>query len=475
MNENNETDLVQSDAWKLKYFDSLQALERKQAQWTSLETLLRNTVSRMALALRGMNTELDEQLDALRTALRAGDDPQKLDRLTRSIAEIVDRLDSQTRTARPRLLARLWGGRGGTAANTQSTPAAAKTEFGAFGVFSQLLDQLELDEQDLPERERLKQALSEPQPDWAQLLVGVLELFTRAQSRLQNQKQELEQFLAQLGEGLQDFDELLRVMETNRADAAQETRQLDESFRAEVRDMHSNVHGAADLAQLKELVQQRLDALGGYVRSYLQSHQARSTAAQTRIEELSQRLVSLEAETGELRARIRQQREAAQIDPLTGTFNRLAYEERVEQEFARWKRFGTAVSLAVLDIDHFKTINDTYGHQAGDKVLTTIATVLADNVRETDFLARYGGEEFVLIMPGADAQAGYHVTEKLRTAVENCGFHYRGESVPITVSCGITEFLSPASDSVVAAFARADQAMYGAKAAGRNRCRLAEV
>lgn len=472
MSDNEDTEIAEQEAWKLKYFDSLQKLEHKEAQWSSLEALLRNTVSRMAVALRGLRPELDDLLDELRTALRTGEDHQKLERLSRAIAEAVDRIESPTPGAAPAQgggwFARLLGRSGGVEPLAHATTPALDT-----GDFSQLLDQLELEDEDAAERESLKALLNEAEPDWARLLTGIVELLSRVRSRLQKQKQELEQFFGQLSERLQSFDDLLQVMETNRADAAEATKQLDESFRAQVSDMHHNVHGAVDLAQLKNLVQQRLDALGGYMRTYLQSQQARSTAAQSRIEELSRKLVSMEAETGELRARIRQQREAAQIDPLTGCYNRLAYEERVEQEFARWKRFGTAVSLAVLDIDRFKSINDTYGHQAGDKVLSTIASVLTESVRETDFLARYGGEEFVLIMPGADAPAGRNVVEKLRKAVEQCGFHYRGDSVPITVSCGVTQFLDANADSPTDAFARADKAMYEAKQAGRNRCHLA--
>ena len=473
-NEEVNAQLV-SDAndWKLKYLDTLQAIERKEAQWTTLDRLLRNTTSRMALALQGMHPDLDPRLEQLRAALRNHGDDQALDQLSRAITESLDRLEAQPANfeTSPGLFGRLWGRR--HAAPSEPAPAGA-ADAAARAAFSHVLDQLALTAEDGPLRDDLKRQLSESRPDWNALSDSLVQLVDRACLHLQRQKHDIEEYLLQLSQRLQGFDELVQSIESNRVDADQETRQLDQSFRAQVRDIHSNVDGAADLGQLKNLVQNRLDSLDGYVRAYLESCHSRSREAQARIEDLSGKLVSLEAEAHSLRNRLQQQRQAAQIDGLTGIYNRQAYEERVGQEFARWRRFGTPVSMAVLDIDNFKVINDTYGHQAGDKVLTTIASVLSGNIRETDFLARYGGEEFVLMMPGADLAAGLRVTEKLRVAVQDCGFHYRGQAVPITVSCGITDFHGPDTDSSAAAFARADRAMYRAKQAGRNRCEVAE-
>ncbi len=462
------TEAAEAGDWKLKYFDSLQVLERREAEWGSLERILRNATSRMALALQGMDPSLDGQLEQLRAAIRAGDGDRTLEKLSRSITESLDRLE--TRAPEPEvgdgLFARLWGKR------TYGERGAARSagDDAAAAAFAQLLDQLDLAADDLSTRERVKQQLAASHPDWRSLSQTMADLLGRARQRLQQQKHEIEQYLLQLSQRLEGFDDLLQSMEANRIDADQENRELDESFNAQVRDMRSNVTGAVDLGQLKELVQNRLESLGGYVRTYLESQDSRSRAAQSRIEELSGKLATLETEASTLRSKVQQQHQAAQIDPLTGSYNRSAYEERVAQEFARWKRFGTPVSMAVLDIDNFKAINDRYGHQAGDKVLTTIASVLASNVRETDFLARYGGEEFVLIMPGAEAESGMRVLEKLRRAVQECGFHFRGEAVPVTVSCGIADFRD--GDSSAETFARADRAMYKAKQGGRNRCEL---
>jgi len=122
----------------------------------------------------------------------------------------------------------------------------------------------------------------------------------------------------------------------------------------------------------------------------------------------------------------------------------------------------------VWDVDHFKRINDTYGHRAGDRVLKTVAECLAKRVRSTDFIARYGGEEFVGIFPGTTLESALRVMDELRVAISKIGFHFRGAPVSITASSGITALLP--GDSAGAAFDRADKALYRAKEAGRNRC-----
>jgi len=122
----------------------------------------------------------------------------------------------------------------------------------------------------------------------------------------------------------------------------------------------------------------------------------------------------------------------------------------------------------IWDVDHFKKVNDTFGHKAGDKVLRTIARNLAGSIRETDFIARYGGEEFVHLMTGAELENCVAVADKLRGKIEATGFHFREQAVTITVSCGVTQFRD--GDSSESWFERADRALYKAKQAGRNRC-----
>jgi diguanylate cyclase len=144
-----------------------------------------------------------------------------------------------------------------------------------------------------------------------------------------------------------------------------------------------------------------------------------------------------------------------------------AWSERLDQEVNTWHQRGDSLSLAMLDLDHFKRINDGYGHLAGDKVLKIIANVLRKRLRSTDFIARFGGEEFVLLMPDSSLTDALAAGEVLRAAIEACPFHFKGEPVTITVSMGVAQF-QPGERSDLA-LKRADEALYRAKAAGRNR------
>ena len=160
----------------------------------------------------------------------------------------------------------------------------------------------------------------------------------------------------------------------------------------------------------------------------------------------------------------------ALLDTVTGLPNRLAYEERMEQEFARWKRFGAPLTLMVWDVDDFKSINDRFGHQAGDRALRVIAQSLKARLRETDFIARFGGEEFVTLLCGTEGEEAIKVAEQMRQSVNENGFHSHGKPVPVTISCGIATFRT--SDNFDSVFSRADKALYEAKRAGKNRCEL---
>lgn len=158
-------------------------------------------------------------------------------------------------------------------------------------------------------------------------------------------------------------------------------------------------------------------------------------------------------------------------DPLTGVFNRRAYDRLIKQEFNRYIRYGTVFSVILFDVDHFKRINDTYGHAVGDKCLTEIINRVKPALRESDFLARYGGEEFIILLPETDNSSASKVAEKLRSVVENIEFLHKKKCVKITISLGVTE-ATPGDKNYQEIFTRMDQAMYAAKHAGRNRVEI---
>jgi len=152
-------------------------------------------------------------------------------------------------------------------------------------------------------------------------------------------------------------------------------------------------------------------------------------------------------------------------DSLTGLFARYRFDERVEEEFSRAKAYGSTLSLVMFDLDHFKKVNDTWGHQYGDQVLQAVAKVIQSQTRETDFCARYGGEEIAVIMPLASLENAYQIADRIRKNVESSriGEH----KVQVTLSGGVTSVQSPMKDLEDLVHS-VDQALYQAKEKGRN-------
>jgi diguanylate cyclase (GGDEF)-like protein len=163
--------------------------------------------------------------------------------------------------------------------------------------------------------------------------------------------------------------------------------------------------------------------------------------------------------------------ELATTDPLTRELNRRALAHRLAIEMDRARRYDGMLAILMLDIDHFKQVNDTAGHLAGDEVLRQVATMIQGAVRTVDIVARYGGEEFVVILPEADSNGALTFAERLRERISGEEFGVGGRHIRLTVSVGIATF--PAADVSTADdfVARADSAMYRAKADGRNQVR----
>jgi diguanylate cyclase (GGDEF)-like protein len=161
--------------------------------------------------------------------------------------------------------------------------------------------------------------------------------------------------------------------------------------------------------------------------------------------------------------------EAALRDGLTAAYNNRYFAERLDKELAFAQRHKAALSLIMLDVDHFKSVNDTFGHPAGDAVLISLAKLALDTLRKEDVFARYGGEEFAVICRGVDVKSATIVAERLRELVEARRFAHEGREVRVTVSVGVAGYPETPVDTPAALIAAADDALYEAKLGGRNR------
>jgi diguanylate cyclase (GGDEF)-like protein/PAS domain S-box-containing protein len=176
----------------------------------------------------------------------------------------------------------------------------------------------------------------------------------------------------------------------------------------------------------------------------------------------------LEAASLELEEALSRERVRANVDGLTGAANRRHFYELAEQELAVAKRYRQPMSLILFDLDHFKQINDTLGHQAGDEILQRVASTVRTHLRHADVLARYGGEEFIVLLPQTSATPASIVAERMREDVTAQSVAMPRGPVGITISCGVAALSSP-DDTLDDLIRRADEALYSAKREGRNR------
>lgn len=466
--------------WKQKYLDGVEELERKQRQWQQAEEILRKTISRLTLAADGRDPQLDDQLQKVRAAIRDRVDNAQLSQQIETLSKVLVRLDQPhdsksdgepvSRPAAPAekggILQRLFG----SDRHTQPSQSQPSDSLSVEQVLLDLLDHLEVPEilhdRVMVLRERIN--AGHIADEWESLLDDLTDLIDALRNQMRDDQEELEEFLSEVSQRLQEMDAHLSGSAESQQQGRESRDTMDAAVRREVEEIGSSVRDAVDLNELKSSVASHLESVLGNMNKFQQSEEARYLENQQAMQSMSEKLKAMEQETETLRDQVVQERNQAMTDVLTGIPNRLAYDQRLQQEVARWKRFGTPLVLMVWDVDLFKSVNDTYGHKAGDKVLKKLAMGLKRGIRETDFVARYGGEEFVMLMTGSTVEACLQVADKLRASLGEIGFHFRGKSVVVTASCGLSEYRE--EDTPEQLFERADKALYKAKEQGRNRC-----
>lgn len=333
-----------------------------------------------------------------------------------------------------------------------------------------LLDELQLPDSHKPQAEALRQRMF-GRLNWYELVPLLDDLSGLVLSLNDQGHREFEGYLKQLNQRLDSFQNHLQQVNEGHDEAREQERSFSEELREQVSDLQTHVQEAAEPDNVKKALESRLDGMLTHMEQYQQQREARELEMAERLKTLSERVVSMEQEANDYRSHVEEQRKKALTDPLTGLPNRAAWTERLDAEVSLWQRYHNSLLLAVIDVDHFKRVNDDFGHLAGDKVLKIIGTQLSKKLRRTDFIARFGGEEFVVLLPNTSMEEGEPLIQALRAAIEACPFHFKGERVTITCSAGLTAFQT--GEGSKQAFERADQALYRAKRGGRNRIELA--
>jgi diguanylate cyclase len=499
--------------WLHKYREALSRLAAEEAKWSKTQNVLKLLIGRLCLAAQGRHEQLDREVSRVAEVTRKQIDADTLDSLIAPLSAAVAALDSaesgkgsstgsrkglggpeksepapkakieEPAPARPSpslSSAQVESTASPPVADAPPVPAQASAEsperpadappsqdvFGATAV----LDRLAL----LPELKPVVGELRSRRQDrldmneLAELLERVTRFATEQRMQVQKEKLELQNIVQQLAARLDEISQHLTGELAERSAGQEDAERLNLQVTDEVKQLRITAETVNDIATLRVQLASRLDAITDHLTEFRSREETRVRTYRDRVQRMRTRISVLERESRSLQESLREEQRLAMIDALTGIPNRAAYDDRIEQEHKRWKRFARPVSILAWDIDRFKAINDAYGHKAGDKVLRVIGQHLARHVRDTDFVARYGGEEFVMLLVGTDTGEARTVAEKIRQEISQLGFHFHDQPVSITASCGITAFAG--DDSPDVAFDRADKALYRAKEAGRNCC-----
>ncbi|MCK7549001.1 diguanylate cyclase [Marinobacter koreensis] len=465
--------MASDQSWKEKYLRELDKADAREKQWQSERNTLERMLVRTSLASEGQTPELDRLLARIRKDLRK----KKVNVETwRELQEQIDReitlLDERSGnraspippTTSP----------SSTAAPGDSTDLEDRTNRLRIArrvgqLLGQMLTQVSLDPAAEAQARLLQKSLLSSD-NWDELREGLNQVAELVIEAVTRSKREFETFLKRLDERLELLRQHFAVQTEAQHGRQDATDCLDREIRAELDKVSDRLRSSDDLQDLKASVSDHLESVLGVLDRFRSQESEREKVLAEQLGAMQEKVAAMEAHSEQMQEQVRKERVRAMTDLLTQLPNREAWQERLSFEFNRWQRYQHPLTIAVLDIDHFKRVNDSYGHKAGDRVLQLVARELQQRLRNTDFIARYGGEEFVALFPETTAEDARQVLDSLRDYVGKLPFHFSGEPVRITVSVGVSPF--GAGDSADQVFDRADRALYQAKDAGRDQIKV---
>jgi diguanylate cyclase len=484
--------------WKAKYFDGLEQLEENLARWTELEDLLRKAISRLALTATGTHKKLDRLLNNIRQHSRNKDN-DALEADLQKLATLLTQIDDETNKEKNTLvqdhILSLIGqlqldkqfqqqlSEFKQSISTLSSEecisrfATLMNEFLDFEpsdktsikeVFLTLIDKIAFTHGGSDQLSAIKEDLDhtfniDSWHSYLDQIIGEVRIIIQT---INDEKVEFESLIVDVTRQLNEISSVLTDEYSDNLQGRKETQHLQSLMDQNVKNIQSSVEQAQDLDGLKVSINARLESIRQGVNDFVVNDTHRFKKSEDRNTALQKQIKLMEDESEQLKLKLTENRQQLMFDTLTGARSRLSYDEILDQEITRWTRYQEIFSYALLDIDHFKNINDQFGHHAGDKALQIVANLMSRHIRKSDFLFRVGGEEFVLLLPKTSLAAATPLVEKIRSSVGQTSFHFKRKKVEIRLSGGITTILK--NDNAESIYERADSALYEAKNGGRD-------
>jgi diguanylate cyclase len=478
----------------------LDRIEKGYERWSSHQEIFQDTLTKSLIDIEtkyeGLPVTLTKMVKKVRKDVRNTDKAELLMALSQVITNWAEAMADQIEQSPQRTDKGSWFGRLFSKEEDQAKQALEAEKISSVGsqpyeidedvsknegmdnlsgeagkVLSSLISKLSLPD---PEQPRAAQLLLKINAglNWYELVPALEILSDLVVSALGTEQEEFEAFLKTLNDRLNALQKWLHQGESLENKFSSASKDFDQKMRGHLDEL-KDVLAAGDTKTLKGSVSHQLDEVFVTLDTFKLDQRSREVEFQQHIKDMASRLEDMQRELEEAKEELNTSQLVAMTDSLTQLPNRGAYDLYIAKEYERYRRYGGGLSLLVCDVDKFKLINDSYGHQAGDKVLQLISRQVKKGTRDTDFLSRYGGEEFVVILPESDAKAAFLVGEKIREQVAKSPFHFKGKRVQITISCGIASF--EPGYRVEQVFDAADKALYKAKQDGRNQCQIGEL
>ena len=307
----------------------------------------------------------------------------------------------------------------------------------------------------------------ENKPDWSTLDELAQKTIELLNQRLSDEKKQFEGYLSELNAKLERINEIVELDSATLKELKEINLDFNDSINQQMSEAREKIDNQDKVDVLKSDLLASLDAIAQRLEDYQTTYGSKLQSLQSNKQEMNQHIQTLEKENLELLTELHKERQLSMLDTLTQLPNRQGFNTRLDEELSRAKRYNHYLSIAMLDIDFFKKINDDFGHLVGDKVLRMIANEMKKVCRESDFIARFGGEEFVVLLPQTSQQDAVIAIDKIRKHISNCPFHFQNRPVPLTLSGGVAERRE--DEDTESWMDRADSALYASKRNGRNR------
>lgn len=434
----------ETERWKSEYRDLVREHEQSQQDADDLQQQLRQLLRQCLSSCMGWRANIDEEIEVLQIRIDKATDAKSLLSL-QGIANEVSLLVTSHRK------------------ENESTMTIAVNQL------TFVRDEFVQSLRAYPAiGERLRKIIGNDETELGEQFALMAREIIEVCRGLERERNDTEHFLSEVRESLISFEQWATQSAANADGQRAASNALEQEVSSDVNALTDALSDDRDDASIKTLMREKLRAIGQRISGFRANEEQRLNEMAETNATLQNELKALHDKTERLNQQLHQQQSLLLKDTLTQVHSRFAYDERLAESISAYARGGEPFCYSLWDIDRFKAINDSLGHQAGDALLKQIAGYLKRYTRTSDFVARIGGEEFVILLPSITIDNAMTIADKLRAIIGAAQFEFNGEQTTMSISCGITEVIK--GDTVEGIYERADKALYEAKNGGRNRC-----